>query len=275
MKGGPLAPPGLPPAGIHAVETATLADPGEPMRVLIPSALHSYTGGPWSSAGVTQSAAVLDDLNGVPGIRFRMIDEHARIRRHIRFFIAGEAIHDLAAVAAADGELCIDAGAERRLAGSGRIDSTSPGCAGSGRAQPIGDLPTAVFGSGYGRRRNARTLLLAGGLGTDGACAGYGENSRVAADRRRCAELVVGRFTASVSPRTQNRSSSAAFPLTGNRRAQFSLEARVPRRPVAHHAARRIFQPARRAPGNSRTVPSSAGISTCHLRNMRPRLWPT
>ena len=36
-----------------------------------------------------------------------MIDEHARIRRHIRFFIAGEAIHDFAAPLPADGELCI------------------------------------------------------------------------------------------------------------------------------------------------------------------------
>ena len=36
-----------------------------------------------------------------------MIDEHGRIRRHIRFFVAGEAVHDLAAPLQADGELCI------------------------------------------------------------------------------------------------------------------------------------------------------------------------
>ena len=78
------------------------------MRVLIPSALHSYTGRPRVEAAGGSLAAVLEDLERqFPGIRFRMIDEHARIRRHIRFFIAGEAIHDLAAPLPADGELCI------------------------------------------------------------------------------------------------------------------------------------------------------------------------
>jgi len=78
------------------------------MRVLIPSALQSYTGRQWVDAAGTTLAATLDDLERqFPGIRFRMIDEQGRIRRHIRFFIAGEAIHDLAAPLPADGELCI------------------------------------------------------------------------------------------------------------------------------------------------------------------------
>ncbi len=78
------------------------------MRVLIPSALQSYSGQQWVEASGATLAAALDDLERqFPGICFRMIDEHGRIRRHIRFFVAGEAVHDLAAPLQADGELCI------------------------------------------------------------------------------------------------------------------------------------------------------------------------
>ena len=45
------------------------------MRVLIPSALHSYTGQPWVDAAGTTVGAVLADLDRqFPGIRFRMVD---------------------------------------------------------------------------------------------------------------------------------------------------------------------------------------------------------
>lgn len=78
------------------------------MRVLIPSALHSYTGGPSVEAAGANLAGVLDELERrFPGIRFRMIDEQGRVRRYIRFFVAGEALTDLAAPLPADGELCI------------------------------------------------------------------------------------------------------------------------------------------------------------------------
>ncbi len=67
------------------------------MRVLIPSALHSYTGRPWVEAQGTTVAAVLDDLDRrFPGIRFRMIDEQDRMRRHVRFFVNGDQVFDLA-----------------------------------------------------------------------------------------------------------------------------------------------------------------------------------
>lgn len=40
---------------------------------------------------------MLDDLeHQYPGIRFRIIDEQIRIRRHIRIFINGTQCHDLA-----------------------------------------------------------------------------------------------------------------------------------------------------------------------------------
>lgn len=68
------------------------------MRLLIPSALHSYTGAPWVEAEGATLDEVLADLDTrYRGIRFRMIDEQGRIRRHIRFFHRGEMLFDLSA----------------------------------------------------------------------------------------------------------------------------------------------------------------------------------
>jgi molybdopterin converting factor small subunit len=78
------------------------------MRVLIPSALHSYTGRPWVEAQGTTVAAVLDDLDRqFPGIRFRMIDEQGRIRRHIRLFHRRETVFNLEMTLRDDDELMI------------------------------------------------------------------------------------------------------------------------------------------------------------------------
>jgi hypothetical protein len=42
-------------------------------------------------------AALLADLDRrYPGIRFRMVDEQERIRRHMRVFVNGEQVFDLA-----------------------------------------------------------------------------------------------------------------------------------------------------------------------------------
>ncbi len=61
------------------------------MKVMIPSALHSYTRQTWVEARGTTLAEVLIDLDRqYPGIRFRMIDEQNNVRRHIRIFINGE-----------------------------------------------------------------------------------------------------------------------------------------------------------------------------------------
>lgn len=67
------------------------------MKVLIPSALHSYTERSTAEARGATLAALLADLDRqYPGIRFRMIDEQEHVRRHIRIFINGEQEHDLA-----------------------------------------------------------------------------------------------------------------------------------------------------------------------------------
>ena len=67
------------------------------MKVLIPSPLRSYTQRTWVEARGATLADVLADLDAqFPGIRFRMIDEQDRMRPHVRFFINGRAVHDLA-----------------------------------------------------------------------------------------------------------------------------------------------------------------------------------
>jgi molybdopterin converting factor small subunit len=66
------------------------------MRVLIPSALRSYTEAAVAEASGATLADVLADLDRqYGGIRFRMIDEQDRIRRHIRIFVNGEQTHTL------------------------------------------------------------------------------------------------------------------------------------------------------------------------------------
>ncbi|HYL59941.1 MAG TPA: MoaD/ThiS family protein [Candidatus Acidoferrales bacterium] len=68
------------------------------MRVTIPSPLRSYTRGlsEVAASGATFADLLLDLERQFPGIRFRMIDEQNRIRRHIRFFVERELVTDLA-----------------------------------------------------------------------------------------------------------------------------------------------------------------------------------
>jgi sulfur-carrier protein len=66
------------------------------MKVHIPGALRSYTKKADAQASGATLDAVLSDLDRqYPGIRFRMIDEQDRIRRHIRVFVNGDQTHDL------------------------------------------------------------------------------------------------------------------------------------------------------------------------------------
>lgn len=78
------------------------------MKVLIPSPLHSYTGGARAEASGATLGALFADLDRqYPGIRFRMVDEQERIRRHVRVFIAGEQVFDLTRSLAPDDEVVI------------------------------------------------------------------------------------------------------------------------------------------------------------------------
>ena len=78
------------------------------MKVLIPSALRSYTESAVAEASGATLGDVLRDLDRqYAGIRFRMIDEQDRIRRHIRIFVNGEQVHALARPLAAADEVVI------------------------------------------------------------------------------------------------------------------------------------------------------------------------
>ena len=78
------------------------------MKVLIPSSLRSYTERGETDASGATLADVLEDLDRqYTGIRFRMIDEQDRIRRHIRIFVNGVQARDLAQPLAAADEVII------------------------------------------------------------------------------------------------------------------------------------------------------------------------
>ena len=67
------------------------------VRMLIASPLRPYTGADEVTLQGATLGALLDDLEArYPGTRFRIVDEQGRIRRHMRFFLNGEPIFDLA-----------------------------------------------------------------------------------------------------------------------------------------------------------------------------------
>lgn len=78
------------------------------MKVLIPTPLRSYTERRQVDATGATLGAVLADLDRrYPGIRFRMVDEQDRLRQHMRLFVNGDQVRDLAQPLAASDELVI------------------------------------------------------------------------------------------------------------------------------------------------------------------------
>jgi molybdopterin converting factor small subunit len=80
-----------------------------PVRVLVPNPLRSYTN---DAATVSAEGGTLADVVGdldrrYPGIRFRIIDEHGRIRQHIKFFVNGTQARDLSPRLDGDDEVMI------------------------------------------------------------------------------------------------------------------------------------------------------------------------
>ena len=76
------------------------------MKVRIPNPLQSYTN---QARIVDAHGATLDDLTRdldrqFPGIRFRIIDEHQRVRRHIKLFVNATQANDDLAMTLADGD---------------------------------------------------------------------------------------------------------------------------------------------------------------------------
>ena len=82
------------------------------MRVVVPTQLRGYTDGKAEvqASGETLGAVLADLDRQFPGIRFRVIDEQDRVRRHILIFVGGERREDL--------DLVIPDGAELYILGA-------------------------------------------------------------------------------------------------------------------------------------------------------------
>ena len=67
------------------------------MRVCIPTPLRSYTRNEkWVSCEGASLQDVLADLDAqFPGIRFRVVDEQGRLRKHMKIFVNQEIVRDL------------------------------------------------------------------------------------------------------------------------------------------------------------------------------------
>jgi molybdopterin synthase sulfur carrier subunit len=67
------------------------------MKVLIPGALRSYTGGsPVEADGGTLAELFADLDRRYPGLRFRVVDEQGLLRPNMRVFVGGLGVRDLA-----------------------------------------------------------------------------------------------------------------------------------------------------------------------------------
>ena len=79
------------------------------MKVRIPTPLRSYTA---QAATVDADGdtvdAILRDLDAqFPGLRFRIVDEQGRLRRHMKVFLDDEAVRDLSVSLDGVGEVTI------------------------------------------------------------------------------------------------------------------------------------------------------------------------
>lgn len=79
------------------------------IRVFVPPQLQSYCAGAThvEAAGATVDLVLRDLDRRFPGLRFRVIDEQDRIRRHMRIFVGGEAVRGVDARVGDGGELLI------------------------------------------------------------------------------------------------------------------------------------------------------------------------
>ena len=79
------------------------------MNVKIPSVLAAYTAQQRTveANGATIEALLTDLDRRYPGIRFRMVNEADEVRPHMRIFVNGTAIRDLATPLSASDEVVI------------------------------------------------------------------------------------------------------------------------------------------------------------------------
>jgi len=79
------------------------------VKVRIPSPLRSYTGqlAVVDAEGETIGALLFDLDRRYPGIRFRMVDEQGRVRKHMKVFLNDESVRDLDAPVSERDEITI------------------------------------------------------------------------------------------------------------------------------------------------------------------------
>jgi hypothetical protein len=79
------------------------------IRVFIPTQLQAYCAGASrvEAAGATIDLVLRDLDRRYPGIRFRIVDEQDRIRRHMRIFVGQEPAGEVGVSLAGDEELLI------------------------------------------------------------------------------------------------------------------------------------------------------------------------
>jgi molybdopterin synthase sulfur carrier subunit len=66
------------------------------VKVLVPSALRSYTGASQVEAVGESLLGLFADLDhSYPGLRFRVVDEQQRLRPNMRIFVNGLGVRDL------------------------------------------------------------------------------------------------------------------------------------------------------------------------------------
>ena len=244
------------------------------MRVLIPERPSFHTGRQWvDAAGTTSRPRSTISNAGFPASRFRMIDEQgasavtsASSLPAKRFTISPHRCRRRRTVHRA--------GAERRL---GRLRSQRfhfpGGCAGSRpwRSQASG-ICHRLCSKRLWKKRNAPPVVSPAASGRRWWVPAMAKIAEQAAIADGCRTRRRERLTASISPRiAAKRSSSARRSAAGNRRAQSSSK-RGCRAVQSAHQPRGVSssQPSR-PPRQQPNSAVSAGISTCHLRNMRPR----
>lgn len=79
------------------------------ITIFIPQQLRSYTSGATTATakGTTVDQALSDLDVRFPGIRFRVIDEQGRIREHMRVFVDGERVREIAVLVSQKSEVHI------------------------------------------------------------------------------------------------------------------------------------------------------------------------
>jgi sulfur-carrier protein len=73
------------------------------VKVLVPSALRTYTGAAQVEATGDTLLALFADLDQrYPGVQFRVVDEQQRLRPNMRIFVNGAGVRDLGHALRAD-----------------------------------------------------------------------------------------------------------------------------------------------------------------------------